>query len=125
MCRRQNGQKNPRLKTSKTFLFPRRSERLTSFPWKSVNVKSGAGVFNSTLLIISFSDSKSSPLAEPGSGRAVPKFFHARAAQLGESPCAVEITEDEQDDGCRPARQRVHEGEFIHGVALKERDLPE
>jgi len=51
MCARQNGQKNPRLKTTRTFFLLMKSERDTLLPLKSFSVKSGAWTFNSTLAI--------------------------------------------------------------------------
>src|SRR5665648_351829 len=48
MCLRQNGQANVRLKTNKTFLRPRKSDRLTGRPLRSGTVKSGAGTFRET-----------------------------------------------------------------------------
>ncbi len=58
MCLRQKGQTNPRLKTRSTFVFPVKSERETSTPRTSFNVKSGAGVLIWTFFM------KGSPLRD-------------------------------------------------------------
>jgi hypothetical protein len=52
MCLWQNGQKNPRLKTTSTFFRSVKSESDTLIPLKSSNVNSGACVFSSTLAMI-------------------------------------------------------------------------
>jgi hypothetical protein len=68
---------------------------------------------------------KPASLILPGSGRAVTEFFHARAAQLGETPRAVKVTDDEQNDGGGPACQRIDQSQFADILILINVHLPE